>query len=844
MNEHFKKGLMQNSLIVAICIVLSIVVALPTFQGNRLVAGDTVHWMAMSQEAKSFYEKTGEVPLWSNSMFGGMPTYTHYMGDSPNFIYKLQDIVSGALSTPGYFFFFSLICFFVLMCSWKVNRWIGLIAAIAYTFAAYNFQIISAGHNTKMASIAYMPLALAGAHWAYQKKYIYGITAFLLGLSLMIMNGMYQIDYYLLIILIGFAIGYFIQALQEKQLKSFFVASGFLALFGIMSLLPNLTGLMLNKEYVKYTMRGGNSEITLDKKEKKNSGGLDKDYAFQWSQGIGETFTLLVPNLYGGGGFVDAGSSSKTYETLMDLGAGEQNAENYSQHLSTYWGAQPFVAGPVYFGALVIFLMILGLLVIRNNLKWVLVALSVLGIMMSWGRHFSALNYFLFDHLPFFNNFRTPSMIMVIPGLMFCILAFWALQEFLFGKFDMNQQLDYVKKAFLITGGLCLILTFGSKMFLSFKGDNDDKVKARIGQQFGGDQQAVVKMYDALVSDRGSVAMKDGLRSFLFIVLGAGVLWFFAKRKLSINISLAVIGLLVAGDLISIGTRYLNSDNYISEDEFDAQFAARSVDLQVQKDPDPYYRVFDLTQDPYNEAMQAYHNKCVGGYHPAKLETYQDLIDFQLSNGKMNWEVLNMLNTKYVFFNGSDNKPAVQPNPKACGNAWFVPNIKTVPDANSEMLAMNAGNFGDTLLSDTAFNAKLTAIVQQKYWKQSGKTFVVDSTSQISLAPDGYSLNHLNFVSNNAQDGFAVFADIYYPAGWKAFIDGKETDIVKTNYLLRGLFIPAGKHSIEFKFHPDTYFKWKNVSQIASSILLLLIALGIALSFKESMKKSTEDVSA
>ncbi len=318
------------------------------------------------------------------------------------------------------------------------------------------------------------------------------------------------------------------------------------------------------------------------------------------------------------------------------------------------------------------------------------------------------------------------------------------------------------------------------------------------------------------------------------ILLAAALLWFFVQKKISMKIALASIGLLVAIDLMSIGQRYISEDNYSLKEDFEAQFNPRPVDRQLKQDPDPYYRVYDLTQDPYNEAMQAFHNKCVGGYHPAKMETYQDLIDNHLSNGKMNAQVLDMLNTKYIIFNGQNKEAAIQPNRDACGNAWFVQNVKVVDNADQEMLGMNAENFADTAKIPNPWKANETALVQKKFWKQNVNTFIKDSSSKIQLTK--YGLNDLSFSSSNAKDGFAVFSDIYYPAGWKAFVDGKETEIIKTNYLLRGLYLPAGNHKIEFKFHPDTYFKWATVSMISSILILLITIGGLGISLKNGLK--------
>ncbi len=832
-----KKSFVQHFIAIGIFIAISFLFCYPALQGNKLSAGDTVHWMGMSQEAKSWYEKTGENPMWSNSMFGGMPTVTHYMRGKTNLIYPIQAFLTDNIPSPIPFFLIAMICFYILMMSWRINRWAAIIGAIAFAFASYNLQIIAAGHNTKMFSIGYMPLVLAGMNWVYQRKYLIGAGSALMGLSLMISNGMYQIDYYLFIILLGFGIGFFIQMLKENKLKDFAIGSVIMLFVGLISVGPSLDTLMFTKEYTTQTMRGGQSELSIGKKaEKKTNGGLDKDYAFQWSQGIGETFTLLVPNLYGGGGRVDVGTSSNTYQALKDLGVGDEGAEEFSKNAPTYWGPQPFLAGPVYFGAIIMLLFVLGMFIIDNKLKWVILSLGVLGIMMSWGKNFSALNYFLFDHLPMYNKFRTPSMTMVIPGFLFCLTAIWALHEYFTEKLSTEKLLDYLKKSVLITGGLCLLLGVGGKMFLSYKGDNDDKQKSQLIQMMGGNNDAGSKVFSAIVEDRSSIAMKDGFRSLFFILMAAAALWFFAKKKLSMTMAMAIVGLLISVDLLQIGMRYLNSDNYKTSDEFEAQFRARPIDTQILQDPDPYYRVYDLTSDPYNDAMGAYHHKMVGGYHPAKMEIYQDLIDNQLSGGKMNMQVLDMLNTKYILFNGQGGQPAVQQNREACGNAWFVHQVKLVDDANQEIVALNAENLGDTAKVENPFRAKETAIVQKKNWTGNMNTFITDSASNIKLSK--YGLNDLSFTSSNKNDGFAVFADVYYNLGWKAFIDGKEAPIVKTNYVLRGLVIPAGDHKIEFKFHPDIYFKWGSASLISSVLILLILLGGIGFGIKEEMKKT------
>lgn len=821
---------------IGIFIAIAFTYSFPALQGNKLVAGDTIQWMGMSQEARAWYEKTGENPMWSNSMFGGMPTVTHYMRGKTNWIYPIQEAISNALPNPIPFFLIAMICFYILMMSWKVNNWLSIFGAVAYAFASYNLQIIEAGHNTKMLSIGYMPLVLAGMHWIYQSKYLHGAAAALIGLSLMISNAMYQIDYYLLIILFIMGIAYLLQALRMKTLKSFAISTACMIGVGLLSVGPSVDQLMLTKEYTSQTMRGGQSELNLGKKEKKKDGGLDKDYAFAWSQSIGETFTLFVPNLYGGGTGSNVGTGSHYFEALKGIGASEEQAADMCEQAPTYWGAQPFLSGPVYIGILIMFFMVLGLFIIKNQLKWFLFGIGILGIMMSWGKHFPAFNYFLFDYLPGYNKFRTPSMTMVIPSLSFGILAIWALQSLFYEIKDNNVLWAQVKKALIIVGGIVAIFGIGGTMFLDFKGVNDSKYKAQFVQMLGNNEQAGAKLFQAIEDDRPSMAMKDAMRSLVFIFFAVAIIWFFIKKKLEMQKALLALGLLMSIDLLSIAWRYLDSKDYKSNDEYEAQFLPRKVDSEILSDTDPYFRVYDLSRDPYNDAMGAYHHKLVGGYHPAKMEAYQDLIDNQLQPGSnLNAQVLNMLNTKYLVFNAGGNDPVKQKNMDACGNAWFVPQIKVVQNADEEMLALNAEGLGDTTRMVNAFRPRIEAVVQNKYWKKNNTSFTLDSSATIRLTK--YGLNSLQFESNNNNEGFAVFSDIYYPLGWKAYIDGQASEILKTNYLLRGLNIPAGKHTIEFKFEPETYFIWNKVSLISSILILIVLAGSVFMGFKQMNKK-------
>ncbi|HEY9178151.1 MAG TPA: YfhO family protein, partial [Flavipsychrobacter sp.] len=477
-----------------------------------------------------------------------------------------------------------------------------------------------------------------------------------------------------------------------------------------------------------------------------------------------------------------------------------------------------------YFGAIIVFLFVLGMMIIRSPHKWWILGVSVLAFLMSTGKHFPSFNYFLFDTLPGFNKFRVPNMILVIPQLLFPLLAVWTLHDIIQEKISKEELWKKIKTAGIATGGLCLLLGLGSSIFFDFKSHRDPQLKEQLVQSFR-NEEAAAKVMSAVVSDRADMAMKSGITSAVYIALAIGLLWAFANNKIKGQYAVLGIAVLTFIDLVRIDSRYLNEENYIDPEQYEAQFTPRPVDRQINEDPDPYYRVLDLSVDPFNNAMQAAHHKCIGGYSPAKMEIYQDLIDVHMRNG-FNREVLNMLNTKYIISpQGAQGQPVPIPNPEACGNAWFVDNIQWEATADAEMLALKAGNIGeqpDTLQQE--FNPKQTVVLRDTY-KDNLNNFnpEKDSAAYVKLAE--YGLNDISYVSNNSKDGFAVFSDIYYPYGWKAYIDGEETPIYRANYLLRALKIPAGEHKIEFKFHPEKFYTGDKIAMV-SSLLLILAAAG------------------
>ncbi|MBA3828867.1 MAG: YfhO family protein [Taibaiella sp.] len=802
--------------------VLSLLFCYPQLQGKKLVQSDNIHWQGMAREAMAYHDSTGKDVLWTNSLFGGMPAYTIYIGArSTDYVAYIQNIIQ-AVGKPAYFFFLAMLGFFILSSVLKINRWLGVVGAVAYAFSTYNPVIIAVGHETKMLSIGYMPAVLAGFILLYRNKYLSGAALLAVSMALMVSNNHFQLLYYTLIMLFIAGIGMLIIAVKQGNIKSFIIASVLALITGGIGAATNMASILTTKEYAKETMRGGQSELAGHDKGKKN-GGLDKEYAFRWSNGIGETFCFMIPYLYGGSDAEPADAAPKTAEMV----GGDRS-------LPLYWGPQPLVSGPVYFGAIICFLFILSISVIRSPHKWWMLAVSALAIIMSWGNHFEAFNYFLFDNLPMLNKFRTPSMILVLPELIFPILGIWALNDFIELKDVENNGLwKKVKTSAIITGGLCLVLGLLGSMFFSYTG--------------GADAQMQPELIKALKEDRSGLAMKSCLISAFYILLATGLLWAYLKSKIKKPVLIAGIGILVAFDLMSVASHYLDNSKYEDAADYETHFenevakrnAKQAYDV-VLKDHDPYFRVLDISQgDPYDDAVQAYYFKCIGGYHPAKLEIYQDLIERQLG-GKFNTQVLNMLNTKY-FIIPQQNAPAgVIPNPTACGNAWFVNNIKWANTAEEEITSLNAPSLGDTTKVPGAFDAKSTAVIRTSFRSNlDGYNFGKDSAAYIKLAPGGYGLDDLTFNSSNTKDGFAVFSDIYYDKGWEAYVDGKQTPIVKANYVLRAIKVPEGQHKIEFHFRPKSYYTGSKIAMI-SSILVLGLCIGAIVQGIRKNKKTEQ----
>ncbi|OSZ78568.1 hypothetical protein CAP35_10050 [Chitinophagaceae bacterium IBVUCB1] len=813
MQFDFKK-FTPHLIIIGIFAALAFIFSYPQLQGKVLNQHDTMSWKAMSQEGREHFEKTGENVLWSNSMFGGMPTYTYYVPKNNNYVYYVQGAIMGIMGKPAGFLFLAMLCFYILMSCLKVDRWLGLAGSIAFAFSSYNLVIIGAGHETKMLAIAYMPAVVAGLLYIYNSDWWKGIPLLGLSLALMITSAHYQVVYYTIIIVLALVIGMLFIAIKNGTIKNFLISSVISLVVAVVALGPGLQFVMSTMEYNKTTMRGGQSELTFVKHDQdKKTGGLDKEYAFRWSNGIGETLCLMIPYLYGGSNGEPADVAPATSELV-----GEQAGQ------LMYWGPQPFLSGPVYFGAIICFLFVLGLMIVRSPHKWWIFGASLLSIIMSWGNHFPEFNYFLFDNVPMLNKFRTPSMVLVVAQVLFPLLAIWAVHDLLTSKEDKKSL---VKKLFIATGitaGVCVLIAVASGMFFDFSGVTELQIPEK-------DRAAILP---ALKDDRQALASKSAFTSAVFILLAAGLLWAYLTDKIK-SVQAVMIGLvaLIAIDLMSVGNHYLNEESFVEESEFDGMFEPRMVDRQIKEDKDPYYRVLDVTKNTYNDAVQAYHHKVIGGYSPTKMEIYQDMIDVHM-NGEFNTAVLNMLNTKYIIYN--PQSPQVSINPEACGNAWFVNEVKWANTADEEIKALDAARLGDTAVYTNPFNPKQTAVVRSTFKKElDGYAFGKDSVASVTLTK--YGLNELEFMSKNSQNGLAVFSDIYYPYGWKAYVDDKETPILKANYLLRAIKVPAGEHKIRFEFHPDTFYTGDRIALISCLLLFGITGFSLFRLFKGEKKE-------
>lgn len=771
----------------------------PILEGKKINQNDVTLINGVQQEAFKYYKETGNYTLWTNSMFGGMPTYQIWLGYTNNAAEWVMHTYNKILPNPINTVFLYLLGFFILLRSLKMNIWLSIFGAIAFAFSSYNFIIIEAGHTNKAIVIGLFAPTLAGAMLAYRNKIWQGAAMFAFFLALQLKANHFQMTYYFGLSVIIYVLFMMVEAFRSKTIMPYVKSSLALIAATVIAVGVNITPLWLTKEYAEESIRG-KSELTINPNGNKD--GLTKEYAFEYSYGLGETFSLFIPNINGGSSAGELSKNSETYQFLQKQGV--PNANQIIKRLPLYWGGQSQTSGPVYFGAIVFFLFVFGLFIVKGKEKWWILFTVVLTIMLSWGHNFMSLSGFFFDNFPLYNKFRAVSSILTITSLLFPLLACIAIKELLEEKWDSVSINKALRNSFIIVGGIALLFAIVPDFAGSFTNtDNDKKI-------FG---QAYEQLINPLMEDRKSLLRADAFRSFVFILLSAGMIFFFIRKKIKAQYFTLGLIVLVLTDMWSVDKRYLNNESFSKRKTKVEDVPMTAVDQEILKDKDLYYRVYNSTQSITADYLTSYYHKSLGGYHAAKLKRYQELIENQLSKGNMN--VFSMLNTKYfIFSNPQTQQPGVQVNPSACGNAWFVKELTYVPNADSEMNAL------------TNFNPKDQVIIDERFKNNIGEFKPnYDSTSSIKLTK--YNPMQLDFESNTSSEQFAVFSDIYYNKGWNVYVDGQKADYIRTNYLLRGMKVPAGKHEIVFKFEPEGYIVGEKVALASSILLILLVGFGI-----------------
>lgn len=811
--------LLPHVVAIASFIIISLIYCKPALEGKVLQQSDIMHFKGMSKDIHDYKETHGVAPLWTINMFSGMPGFQIATNNNNYLAYYANEAFSLFIPKPFSFFILACLGFYFLGLVLGANPWMAMTGAIAYAYSTYDPVIVSVGHDTKMLSIAYMPAALGGLMLIFKGKYGLGAAFTALFSSILIFQNHFQIVYYFGLMVVFMTIAHVIIWIKEKKYKHLAMALSISLVAGLTGILTNAMMLMTTYDYSKATIRGGQAALNLKDSTAatKNTGGLDTAYAFQFgSYGQAELMTLMIPEVYGGSPRL-LGEDSKLVEVMQEKGFPSDFANQLYGAFPAYWGEQPGHAGPVYFGALICFLFIFGMFYVKSSHKWWLFAVTVLAVLMSLGKNLAGFNTFLFENLPLYNKFRAPAMILVVPQLSFAVLAVLALTQAFRADVNKEELLKSLRKAGLATAGVFAIAVM---MYIGFDytSSRDQMIQQQLSQMLTQDPSIAKEIVKAAAADRQSLFASDLIRSLFFVSAAFLLIFLYARNKFKGEHAVIALLILTAIDILPVGKRYLSNDNFLEPEENEAAFTPTAADLAIQQDKEPNFRVFNLTQDVFNDAITSYHHQSIGGYHAAKLSLYQDLIENQLSKQPMNFQVINMLNTKYLIVPDSTGQPVAQQNPGALGSAWLVKSIKYVPDARTEMKALDS------------FDAANEAIVQETYKPSVKAEPVFDSTAKIQLIKNDNDVVNYSFEAKVPQ--FVVFSEVFYDRGWKAFIDNQEVPIVKTNYVLRGLSVPSGKHMIDFKFEPQSYIMGQRITTISQYILVALFLLAIILEFR------------
>lgn len=807
MKTWFNKNAIHFA-IIGFFIAISFVYFPAAWQGKELYQHDVLQAKAGQKEIMDVKEKDGDTPLWTNAMFGGMPSYQVYTDLPSNIGTYIMRSFKALFPHPIDVVVLYLLGAYLLFTTMRIKPYLAALGAIAFAFSSYNFIYLEAGHSSKAYAIAFLAPILAGVLLTYRGKYLLGGLLLALFIALEVRVNHIQVPYYMFIgvvVLVGIELYH---AVRSQKLLQFAKATGVQLVTLLLAVGINASLLWPTYEYSKESIRGKSNLVVTQNDSGKATEGVDREYAYQWSQGIGESITFLIPNAYGGGMTSPLDESSNVAKLLQSKGATPDQAVAGAQGLPVYWGEKPFTSGPWYFGAGVMFLFFLGLFVVNGRLKWWLVGSTALFLLLSFGRHFPLVSDLFFNYFPMYNKFRAVESTLIIVSLLIPVLATLAVHELITQR-DQIKNLD--KKAlytFAGLGGLTFIVALLPDLFLSFRSSGHQQMADGLAQQLG-DRQFAHELMNALIKDRASLARTDAFRSLLFMALTFGLIWLFIKDKIKGQVLVILLGLIVLVDLWQVDKRYLNDDRFVDGKQLERQFnAQREVDELILMDADPNYRVLDLSTNPFQDARTSYYHKSIGGYHAAKLMRYQELIERQFATA-INEDVLDMLNTRYIITADDQNNQRIQRRTSASGNAWFVERVTMVEDNHEEMNAINSFDPAKEAFIHQDFRGKL----DENRLGAPGQNAVIDL---VSYRPD-----HLVYDYSTPTDAVAVFSEVWYDKGWKAYVDGKELPILRANYVLRALQLPRGNHQVEFKFEPASYHTGETISLIASLLLVL-----------------------
>ena len=763
----------------------------PLFQGEKIYQGDIVNFKGMSQELMEYRAKTGEEALWTNRMFGGMPAYQISHHTPSNLTRYADKLMAFNFPREASFVLIAFIGFYILMLSMGLSAPMAVAGALGFGLTSYLFIIIEAGHNTKAHAMAYMAPVLAGILIAYKGKVLRGAALTALFLALQIRANHLQITYYLLMMVLIFAVFELVHAIKEKKVAQF-VKTGLVLVFAaLLAVGANIEKIWTTYEYGKYSTRS-QSELTIDGRQENKTSGLNKDYATSWSYGITETFNLMIPNLMGGASGSELSKDSEVYQVLKKNRV--PNAKNIIKRMPTYWGGQPFTSGPVYVGAVLCFLFLLGAFLVRGRIKWWLLSCTLLSFALAWGHNMMWLTDLFLDYVPGYNKFRSVSMILVIAELTIPFLAFLAVKELVSKASDKQEIQKALKYSLGISLGICALFAFVGPALFDFSARADANYPDFL--------------VSALEMDRASMLRSDSLRSLAFVALTGLSIYLFQAKKLKALGFAASLAVLILVDMLPVNQRYLDGDDFVKARKMDQPFQKTAVDLQILADEELNFRVYNTSERLDAGARTSYFHNNIAGYHGAKLKRYQELIDLQIAKG--NPSVIHMMNTKYILRKGASGELTATMNPSRLGAAWLVNDVKIVEDADEEM----------TLLS--SFNPAKEALVDQRFGLSESSFSNLGNISLISYQP-----NHLTYDVSTLAPSFAVFSEIFYDKGWNAYINGELHEHYRVNYVLRGMNLPKGSYQVEFKFEPKSVAYGSSLALVFSLLIYVLLMIGV-----------------